>query len=123
LKPRHHEHPECRAISETLQLVGDKWTVLVVSQLGQRTMRFNELRHSIEYISQKMLTTTLRQLERDGFVTRTVFPVIPPRVDYALTDLGRDLLGPVQGLIQWARDNSERMERARQSYEVRVAAE
>ncbi|HEY5818859.1 MAG TPA: helix-turn-helix domain-containing protein [Mesorhizobium sp.] len=123
MKPRHHEHPECRAISETLQLVGDKWTVLVVSQLGQRTMRFNELRHSIEYISQKMLTTTLRQLERDGFVTRTVFPVIPPRVDYALTDLGRDLLGPVQGLIQWARDNSERMERARQSYEVRVAAE
>jgi len=123
LKPRHHEHPECRAISETLQLVGDKWTVLVVSQLGQRTMRFNELRHSIENISQKMLTTTLRQLERDGFVTRTVFPVIPPRVDYALTDLGRDLLGPVHGLIQWARDNSERMERARQSYEVRVAAE
>ena len=123
MKPRHHEHPECRAISETLQLVGDKWTVLVVSQLGQRTMRFNELRHSIENISQKMLTTTLRQLERDGFVTRTVFPVIPPRVDYALTDLGRDLLGPVQGLIQWARDNSERMERARQSYEVRVAAE
>ena len=97
MKPRHHEHPECRAISETLQLVGDKWTVLVVSQLGQRTMRFNELRHSVEEISQKMLTTTLRQLERDGFVTRTVFPVIPPRVDYALTDLGRDLLGPVRG--------------------------
>jgi len=123
LKPRHREHPECRAISETLQLVGDKWTVLVVSQLGKQTMRFNELRHSIGNISQKMLTTTLRQLERDGFVTRTVFPVIPPRVEYALTDLGRDLLGPVKGLIQWAISNSERMERARQTYETRVAAE
>ena len=123
MKPRHREHPECRAISETLQLVGDKWTVLVVSQLGKQTMRFNELRHSIGNISQKMLTTTLRQLERDGFVTRTVFPVIPPRVEYALTDLGRDLLGPVKGLIQWAISNSERMERARQTYETRVAAE
>lgn len=123
MKPSNRDHPDCRAISETLQLVGDKWTVLVVSQLGQKTMRFNELRHSIGNISQKMLTTTLRQLERDGFVTRTVFPTIPPRVDYALTDLGRDLLGPVHGLIQWAKDNRQRMELARESYEVRIAAE
>jgi len=123
LKPSHRDNPDCQAISDTLQLVGDKWTVLVVSQLGQKTMRFNELRHSIGNISQKMLTTTLRQLERDGFVTRTVFPTIPPRVDYALTDLGRDLLGPVHGLIQWARQNRERLEQARERYAVRIAAE
>lgn len=123
MKPSHHDHTDCQAISDTLGLVGDKWTVLVVSQLGAKTMRFNELRHSIGNISQKMLTTTLRQLERDGFVTRTVFPTIPPRVDYALTDLGRDLLGPVHGLIQWAKDNRERMEQARERYEVRIAAE
>jgi DNA-binding HxlR family transcriptional regulator len=123
LKPRNRDHPECRAISDTLQLLGDKWTVLVVSQLGEKTMRFNELRHSIGNISQKMLTTTLRQLERDGFVTRTIFPTIPPRVDYALTDLGRDLLGPVHGLIQWVRQNHERLEQARQRYEMRIAAE
>jgi len=122
LKPSYHDHPECRAISDTLQLLGDKWTVLVVSQLGEKTMRFNELRHAIGNISQKMLTTTLRQLERDGFVTRTVFPTIPPRVDYALTELGRDLQGPVHGLIQWARNNTERLEQARRNYEQRIAA-
>lgn len=123
MKPRHRDHPECRAISDVLQRVGDKWTVLVVSQLGERTMRFNELRRTIGNISQKMLTTTLRDLEQDGFVTRTVYPEIPPRVEYALTDLGRDLLEPVVGLITWAKENRERMETAKQRYEARLAAE
>ena len=126
MKPGHLEHTECQAISHTLQLVGDKWTVLVVSQLGPGPMRFNEIRRSIGSISQKMLTTTLRQLERDGLVTRTVFPTIPPRVDYELTDLGRDLLRPVAGLVDWARANRERIEAARRLYEgeaLAVAAE
>lgn len=127
MKPRYHEHPDCRAITTTLQLVGDKWTVLVVSELGEGTKRFNELRRAIEGISQKMLTTTLRQLEREGFVTRTVFPTIPPRVDYELTELGRDLLNPVVALIEWAQANRERMAAARKLYEgdtvVPLAAE
>lgn len=123
MKLRHPDHPECRAISDVLQRVGDKWTVLVVSQLGSGRMRFNELRRTIGNISQKMLTATLRDLEQDGFVTRTVYPTIPPRVEYELTDLGRDLLQPVEGLIVWARVNRERMEAARHRYEVRLAAE
>lgn len=118
MKPGHHDHTECRAISDTLQLVGDKWTVLVVSKLGNGTQRFNELRREIGNISQKMLTTTLRQLERDGFVTRTVYPIVPPRVDYELTDLGRDLLNPVAGLIRWAQINSARMDAARLRYDT-----
>lgn len=123
MKPRHPDHPDCRAISDVLQRVGDKWTVLVVSQLGEGTMRFNELRRTIGNISQKMLTTTLRDLEHDGFVIRTVYPTIPPRVEYELTELGRDLLNPVHGLIVWAKANRERMEAARQRYEMRLAAE
>ena len=81
-----------------LARVGDKWSVLVVTRLGDGPLRFNELRRSIGGISQRMLTLTLRGLERDGLVTRTVFPTIPPRVDYALTALGRDLLQPVSAL-------------------------
>lgn len=123
MKPGHRDHPDCRAISDVLQRVGDKWTVLVVSQLGERTMRFNELRRTIGNISQKMLTTTLRDLEQDGFVTRTVYPEVPPRVEYALTDLGRDLLKPVCGLVNWAKDNRERMEAAKRRYDLRIAAE
>lgn len=123
MKPRHPDHPECRAISDVLQRVGDKWTVLVVSQLGEKKMRFNELRRTIGNISQKMLTTTLRDLEQDGFVIRTVYPTVPPKVEYELTPLGRDLLEPVHGLVVWARQNRERMEAARQRYETRLAAE
>ncbi|WP_274628039.1 winged helix-turn-helix transcriptional regulator [Arvimicrobium flavum] len=117
MKPRHRDHPDCRAISDVLQRLGDKWTVLVVSQLGEGAMRFNELRRTIGNISQKMLTTTLRDLEQDGFVTRTVYPTVPPRVEYALTDLGRDLLEPVHGLIEWAKANRERMDEAKRRFE------
>ncbi len=87
-----HVPEDCRAVSEVLERVGDKWSVLVVVMLGAGPKRFNELRRSIASISQRMLTLTLRGLERDGLVTRTVFPTIPPRVDYELTELGRSLL-------------------------------
>jgi len=118
LKPRHlHATEDCRAVSEILQRVGDKWTVLVVDKLGGGPMRFNELRAAVGGISQKMLTTTLRGLERDGFVTRTVFPTIPPRVDYELTDLGHELLVPVSALGEWARRNTGRVREARQRFD------
>ncbi len=118
MKPRHlHRTEDCRAVSEILQRVGDKWTVLVVGKLGDGPMRFNELRQAVGGISQKMLTTTLRGLQRDGFVTRTVFPTIPPRVDYELTELGRELLVPVNALGDWARKNTARVNAARQLFD------
>ena len=108
---------DCRAISYVLARVGDKWSVLVVSRLGPGPLRFNELRRSIGGISQRMLTLTLRGLERDGLVTRTVFPTIPPRVDYALTALGRDLLTPVSALGEWATRNQTKIARARERFD------
>ncbi len=116
-----HLTGDCRGISEVLARVGDKWTVLVVTYLGEGPMRFNELRRSINGISQRMLTLTLRGLERDGFVTRTVFPTIPPRVDYELTALGRDLLKPVTALSNWARDNQDRIKKARDKFDAKAA--
>src|SRR5690606_8848739 len=107
----------CRPVHEILSLVGDKWSVLIVRHLGEGTMRFNELRRSVEGISQKMLTTTLRNLERDGFVTRTVYPTIPPRVDYSLTDLGSELLTPVSALAEWVTANRERIDAARARFD------
>ena len=97
--------PVCRTISTLLSRIGDKWTVLVVQTLGQGPRRFNELRREIPSVSQRMLTLTLRNLERDGLVSRTVTPSIPPRVDYALTELGRSLQKPICGLATWALDN------------------
>ena len=118
MKPRHlHATEDCRAVSEVLQRIGDKWSLLVVRRLGDGPTRFNELRHGIGGISQKMLTTTLRSLERDGFVTRTVYPTIPPRVEYELTDLGRELLVPVKGLAEWALVNIGRIHQARATYD------
>jgi DNA-binding HxlR family transcriptional regulator len=118
MKPRHMHLPgDCRAISDVLSRVGDKWSVLVVTRLGAGAMRFNELRRAIGGISQRMLTLTLRGLERDGLVTRTVFPTIPPRVDYALTPLGRDLLQPVSALGEWATRNQAKIARARERFD------
>jgi DNA-binding HxlR family transcriptional regulator len=108
-----HVPEDCRAVSEVLARVGDKWTVLVVSTLGDGPKRFNELRRALGSISQRMLTLTLRALERDGLVTRTVFPTIPPRVDYELTKLGRSLLEPVSALGSWARKNRPDIQSAR----------
>lgn len=107
----------CQKIAELLSRVGDKWSVLIVSYLGTKSMRFNELRREIGNISQKMLTASLRNLERDGFVTRIVTPSRPPRVDYELTDLGHDLLNPVLGLVEWTRNNATRIESARRRYD------
>ena len=122
MKPRHPRlSNECQSISEVLARVGDKWTVLVVSLLGDGPMRFSELRRAVDGISQKMLTTTLRNLERDGFCTRTVFAAVPPRVDYELTKLGRDLLVPVKALGDWAVANRERIDAARRRFDARNA--
>src|SRR3982750_3084690 len=111
-----HVAEDCRAVSEVLARVGDKWTVLVVSLLGDGPKRFNEIRRGLGSISQRMLTLTLRALERDGLVTRTVYPTVPPRVDYELTKLGRSLLEPVSGIGLWARQNRERIQEARQRF-------
>lgn len=122
MTPRHPKlTAECQSVNEVLARVGDKWSVLVVSLLGDGPMRFSELLRAIDGISQKMLTTTLRALERDGFCTRTVFPTVPPRVEYALTDLGRDLLVPVRALGEWAIANRTRVDAARRRFDARAA--
>src|ERR1700736_5813473 len=113
-----HVPEDCRAVSEVLARVGDKWTVLVVGVLGDGPKRFNELRRSLGSISQRMLTLTLRGLERDGLVRRTVFPTIPPRVDYELTRLGHSLLEPVSGLGLWARQNRSAIQDARRRFDA-----
>ena len=112
-----HVPEDCRAVSEVLSRVGDKWTILVVSELGNGPKRFNEIRRALGSISQRMLTLTLRGLERDGLVTRTVFPTIPPRVDYELTDLGRGLSKPVEALGKWAFDHRVEIEGARAKFD------
>ena len=122
MKPTHlHPPGRCRMIDEVLSLIGDKWTIYVVVMLGQGKRRFSELKREVDGISQKMLTVTLRGLERDGYVTRTVFPTIPPRVDYELTDLGRDLLVPVRALGDWANRHEARVVDARIRYDTRLA--
>ena len=113
-----HVPEDCRAVSEVLARVGDKWTVLVVTTLGDGAKRFTELRRALGSISQRMLTLTLRGLERDGLVTRTVFPTIPPRVDYELTKLGHSLLKPVSSLGLWARQNRSAIQDARRRFDA-----
>lgn len=112
-----HVPGDCRMVTEVLGRVGDKWTVLVVNTLGRGPRRFNELKRELGSISQRMLT--LRALERDGLVTRTVFPTVPPRVDYELTGLGRSLLEPVTALGAWAVGNREAIAKARQRFDKR----
>jgi DNA-binding HxlR family transcriptional regulator len=118
-----HLTGDCRAISEVLARVGDKWTVLVVNLLGSGPKRFSEIKREVGGISQRMLTLTLRALERDGLVTRTVTPSIPPRVDYELTDLGRSLLAPVQALGAWALSNRESIEQARRRFDAEASVD
>ena len=114
---------ECRRVSTILSRIGDKWTILVVRELGGGSKRFSEIKRGLGSISQKMLTTTLRALERDGFVNRTVFPTVPPRVDYELTALGHDLLKPVAALGEWALRNAERIEKAQAKFDTNRVAE
>jgi DNA-binding HxlR family transcriptional regulator len=108
----------CRTIGGLLSRIGDKWTVLVVQTLGEGPKRFNELRREIPSVSQRMLTLTLRNLERDGLVNRTVTPSIPPRVDYELTELGESLRKPICGLASWAMDNVEAIHSAQARFDA-----
>ncbi|MER5418921.1 winged helix-turn-helix transcriptional regulator [Streptosporangium roseum] len=117
--PSDHTPAACRA-REILERVGDKWSLYVISQLSDRTKRFNELKRDIDGISQRMLTVTLRGLERDGIVSRTMYPVMPPRVDYTLTPLGRTLLDTVGFLIHWAEEHVDEIETTRALYDTRV---
>jgi DNA-binding HxlR family transcriptional regulator len=107
----------CNAMGDILNRIGDKWSVMIVGYLARKTMRFNELRHAIGGISQRMLTLTLRNLERDGLVTRTVFPEIPPRVEYELTELGRTLTEPLDALWNWAAEHMDSVKEARATYD------
>lgn len=111
------ETENCRAVSDVLARIGDKWTVYVVGLLSNGPMRFNEIRRAVGSISQRMLTLTLRGLERDGLVTRTVYPTIPPRVDYELTELGRTLICILKPLSEWAIANREIVEMSRAKFD------
>jgi DNA-binding HxlR family transcriptional regulator len=111
--------PQCGRINSVLSLVGDKWTVLIVMVLRQQPRRFNDLKRTVGGISQQMLTRTLKALERDGMVTRTVRATIPPQVEYALTGLGDSLAKPVQELGEWVEANVDAIELSRQSYALR----
>ena len=103
-------------IRDVLDRVSDRWSVLVMHELAGGTLRFGELKARIEDISQRMLAQTLRRLEEDGLVTREVFPTIPPRVDYTLSQLGHSLLVPVRGMMEWAADNQDAVRAARRAY-------
>lgn len=107
---------DCRPVGEILSQIGSKWTVLIINLLSDGPLRFSGIKRQIGGISQKVLTSTLRELEMDGFVTRTVTPSIPPRVDYELTALGHDLQGPLKVLGQWAIENRPRVLEARHQY-------
>lgn len=115
-----HDEGACRGLQlrDVLARVGDKWSLCVVGALYGGPVRFNELRRRIAGISQRMLTLTLRGLERDGLVTRTVYPTNPPSVDYALTELGRTLLEPVLALAQWSYTHLPDIDRARQTFDA-----
>lgn len=110
----------CQAVTSILSRVGDKWTVLVVMMLAGGPRRFNELRRLVGGVSQRMLTLTLRGLERDGLVTRTVFPTVPPQVEYALTPLGHSLRVPLEGLGTWAFAHLPVVQEARQAFDART---
>lgn len=109
-------------IRRVLDLVGDKWSLLVIAMLGTGPRRFSELKREIGTISQRMLTLTLRQLERDGLVHRTVYPVVPPRVEYRLTPLGATLWEAVQGIVTWTIEHLPEIAAARAEYDARDAA-
>jgi DNA-binding HxlR family transcriptional regulator len=115
--PTRVEQTEACEIRDLLDRLADKWSLLVVELLGEGTRRFTELRRSIGGISQRMLTSTLRRLERDGLVHRTVHPVVPPRVDYALTPLGASLLEAISPLVDWTRAHRDEVAAARASYD------
>jgi DNA-binding HxlR family transcriptional regulator len=105
-------------VRQILDRIADKWSLLVIALLEERTLRFGELGREIDGISKRMLTVTLRNLERDGLVRRTVHPEVPPRVEYELTALGRTLLGTTQALVAWTEEHQEQIAKARQEFEA-----
>ncbi len=113
----------CLATRKILDRIGDKWTLYIVATLASGPRRFNELKRSIDGISQRMLTLTLRGLERDGLITRTMFPTIPPRVDYELTNLGKTLLKPVMALVSWANENQFAIAQAHERFDEKSASD
>ncbi len=116
-----HTEESC-SVREILDLVGDKWSLLVMATIGSETRRFMDLRRSIEGISQRMLTLTLRRLERDGLITRTIYPEIPPRVEYQVTRLGATLQETIFGIVNWATENRAEIAAARARYDSAGAA-
>jgi DNA-binding HxlR family transcriptional regulator len=110
-------------VRQILDRIADKWSLLVIALLDQRSLRFTELRRAIDGISQRMLARTLRHLERDGLVSRTVHPVVPPRVDYELTPLGASLHHTIRALVTWTEQHQNDIATARSAYDVRVAVE
>lgn len=126
MSPGHIERPAelpapdaggCLATRQILDRIGDKWSLYIVAMLKSGPQRFNALKRGIDGISQRMLTLTLRGLERDGLITRTLYPTIPPRVDYELTDLGRTLLKPVMELVDWANENQAAIAEAHRRFD------
>ena len=114
-RPPEHEHASCKALGQMLDRVGDKWTVMVVGGLSKGPMRFNALLRLIGGVSHRMLTLTLRGLENDGLVKRTVYPTVPAKVEYELTDVGRSLIKPLSALSAWVQKNQPAIESARAS--------
>jgi DNA-binding HxlR family transcriptional regulator len=108
-------------VRQILDRIADKWSLLVIALLDNRRLRFTELRREIDGVSQRMLTVTLRSLERDGLVKRTVHPVVPPRVEYELTSLGRTLHTTIQSLVTWTEAHQEEIAQARTAYDTRAA--
>src|SRR3954454_9618417 len=120
--PAHPLHEDCRKVSQILARVGEKWSMLVVMLLRDGSRRFNDIKRNSGGISQQMLTRTLRALERDGMVTRTIFPTSPPQVEYQLTELGRSLSEPVLAFGRWVREHMEEVEAARRRFDHRTEA-
>jgi len=118
-EPLGPEHIRCRSITPILQRIGDKWSILIVMMLARGPRRFNELKRLVDGISQRMLTLNLRGLEREGLISRKIFPTIPPKVEYALTDLGKSLCMHVIALGQWAEENFDAIAAARTAFDAR----
>lgn len=112
-----NDHAACRAIGQLLDRIGDKWVVMAVGALSKGPMRFNAMMRAIGGVSHRMLTLTLRGLERDGLVKRTAYPTIPPKVEYELTELGRSLIEPLRTLSTWAQNNQKAIESARARFD------
>ncbi|MBB6367456.1 DNA-binding HxlR family transcriptional regulator [Xanthomonas sacchari] len=124
MKPSHIDGaPNCTNFTrELLSRVGDKWSILIVAHLASEPMRFNTLKRTIGQVSQRMLTLTLKSLEKDGLVSRTMYPTIPPRVEYALTPLGQTLMQPVMSLIHWSHAHQDEVEASRRAHETGLDA-